>query len=161
MTKLRFTKMQGLGNDFVVIDGIAQPFDLTPAQIRRLADRRLGVGCDQVLVVERALRPGADFRYRIYNADGGEVEQCGNGARCFVKYVRDRGYTSARRISVETAGGMIAPQIVAGGEVEVDMGIPRFLPVEVPFISNSDAVVQPIEVDGEVVEITALSMGNP
>jgi len=161
MTKLRFTKMQGLGNDFVVIDGIAQPFDLTPAQIRRLADRRLGVGCDQVLVVERALRPGADFRYRIYNADGGEVEQCGNGARCFVKYVRDRGYTSARRISVETAGGMIAPQIVGGGEVEVDMGIPRFLPVEIPFISNSDAVVQPIEVDGEVVEITALSMGNP
>jgi diaminopimelate epimerase len=153
--------MQGLGNDFVVIDGIAQPFDLTPAQIRRLADRRLGVGCDQVLVVERAVRAGADFRYRIYNADGGEVEQCGNGARCFVKYVRDRRYTSARRISVETAGGMIAPQIVAGGEVEVDMGIPRFLPAEIPFISNSDAVVQPIEVDGEVVEITALSMGNP
>ena len=161
MAKLRFTKMQGLGNDFVVIDGIAQPFDLSPAQIRRLADRRLGVGCDRVLVVERAVRAGADFRYRIYNADGGEVEQCGNGARCFVKYVRDRRYTSARRISVETAGGMIAPQIVAGGEVEVDMGIPRFLPAEIPFISNSDAVVQPIEVDGEVVEITALSMGNP
>src|SRR5512147_2072043 len=113
MSKLRFTKMQGLGNDFVVIDGIDQPVDLSPAERRHLADRRYGVGCDQILVVEKPTRPGADFRYRIWNADGGEVEQCGNGARCFVKFVRDRGYTQARRIRVETAGGVIVPELTA------------------------------------------------
>jgi diaminopimelate epimerase len=109
--KLRFTKMHGLGNDFVVLDGIAQRIDLTPAQYRRLADRRFGVGCDQVLVVERPQSPDVDFRYRIFNADGGEVEQCGNGARCFVTFVRDKGYTQAKRIRVETAGGIIVPEL--------------------------------------------------
>jgi diaminopimelate epimerase len=161
MARLRFTKMQGLGNDFVVLDGIAQRVDLSPAQLRQLADRRFGVGCDQVLVVERATRDDADFRYRIYNADGGEVEQCGNGARCFVKFVRDRGLTSAHRIRVETAGGLIAPELNADGEVTVDMGVPRFAPGEIPFDSDSDAPVQQLDVDGEPVEISVVSMGNP
>jgi len=161
MTKLRFTKMQGLGNDFVVLDGIRQLVDLTPDQRRRLADRRLGVGCDQILVVLRTTRPDADFRYRIYNADGGEVEQCGNGARCFVKFVRDHGYTDARRIRVETAGGIITPEIGEGGEVTVDMGVPGFAPAAIPFLGGSDDVVQHLDVDGRSVEITVVSMGNP
>src|SRR4030095_4520050 len=123
MSTLKFTKMHGLGNDFVVLDGIAQKIDLTAAQFRQLADRRLGVGCDQILVVEDPPRPDADFRYRIWNADGGEVEQCGNGARCFVKFVRDRGYTQAWRIRVETAAGIIVPEMSVDGEVSVDMGV--------------------------------------
>jgi len=161
MARLRFTKMHGLGNDFVVLDGIRQQVDLTPGQLRLLANRRLGVGCDQVLVVERATRPDADFRYRIFNADGGEVEQCGNGARCFVKFVRDRGHTQATRIRVETAGGMIAPEVVDGGNVTVDMGVPRFASADIPFVGGTDAVVQALDVDGETVDVTVLSMGNP
>jgi len=161
MARLRFTKMHGLGNDFVVLDGIGQRVELSPAQLKQLADRRFGVGCDQVLVVEPSTRPDADFRYRIYNADGGEVEQCGNGARCFVKFVRDRGLTTARRIRVETAGGIIAPELNADGEVTVDMGVPRFAPRDIPFESDSDAPVQALDVGGERVEITAVSMGNP
>jgi diaminopimelate epimerase len=161
MARLAFTKMHGLGNDFVVLDGIAQKVDLTPTQLRLLADRRLGVGCDQILVVERATRPDADFRYRIYNADGGEVEQCGNGARCFVKFVRDHGYTDLQRIRVETAGGMIVPALAAGGEVTVDMGVPRFAPADIPFVGGTDDVVQPLDVLGETVRITVVSMGNP
>lgn len=161
MAKLRFTKMHGLGNDFVVLDGIRQDVALAPAQLRLLADRRLGVGCDQVLVVERATRADADFRYRIYNADGGEVEQCGNGARCFVKFVTDHGYTTARRIRVETAGGMITPEIVAGGEVTVDMGVPRFEPAAIPFVADADAVIHALDVEGRSVGITVVSMGNP
>jgi diaminopimelate epimerase len=161
MAKLRFTKMHGLGNDFIVLDGIRQNVALAPEQLRLLADRRLGVGCDQILVVERPTRPDADFRYRIYNADGGEVEQCGNGARCFVKFVTDRGYTAARRIRVETAGGMITPEIVAGGEVTVDMGVPRFAPAAIPFVADAEAVTHSLDVDGALVEITVVSMGNP
>jgi len=161
MSALRFTKMHGLGNDFVVLDGIAQKFELTPQQIRRLADRRLGVGCDQVLVVERPTRPDVDFRYRIWNADGGEVEQCGNGARCFVRFVRDRGYTQAQRIRVETAGGIIVPEISLSGEVTVDMGMPKFGGAEIPFIGGTDAVVQPLDLDGETLDVSVVSMGNP
>jgi diaminopimelate epimerase len=161
MARLRFTKMHGLGNDFVVFDGISQRVELTPAQLRALADRHFGVGCDQVLVVERPTRPDADFRYRIYNADGGEVEQCGNGARCFVRFVRDRGLTTRDRIRVETAGGIIEPALRADGEVTVDMGVPRFAPAEVPFASDRDDLVQTIDVAGVPVELTALSMGNP
>jgi len=161
MTKLGFTKMHGLGNDFVVLDGIARQIDLTPAHYRRLADRRLGVGCDQVLLVERPTRPDVDFRYRIFNADGGEVEQCGNGARCFVKFVRERGYTTKRRLRVETLGGIIEPEWSESGEVTVDMGPPRFAPSEIPFHSDSDALVQPLDVDGDTIEISAVSMGNP
>jgi diaminopimelate epimerase len=148
---IAFTKMQGAGNDFVVLDATRAPFALSGEQLRRLADRHFGVGCDQVLVVEGATRPGADFRYRIFNADGGEVEQCGNGARCFVKFVHGRGLTRKREIRVETLGGMIAPRLEDDGEVSVDMGPPR---LESP-------LVQPLEVAGTRVELAILSMGNP
>ncbi len=163
MTRLRFTKMQGLGNDFVVIDGVRQQVALTREQVRRLADRRFGVGCDQVLLVEPAPRADVDFRYRIFNADGGEVEQCGNGARCFVRFVRDQGLTSKRAIRVDTAGGVIAPALRDDGEVSVDMGVPRFAPAEIPFLADGDgdAVVRRLDVNGAEVEITVVSMGNP
>ena len=158
--KLRFTKMEGLGNDFVVIDATRAPFVLTTAQIRLLADRRFGVGCDQVLVVE-AGREDADFRYRIFNADGGEVEQCGNGARCFVVYVREHGLTDRRKIRVETAGGIIVPRLEDDGEVVVDMGVPRFAPSDIPFIDGTGALVESLDVDGTCVAISAVSIGNP
>jgi diaminopimelate epimerase len=161
MAKLRFTKMEGLGNDFVVLDGIRQRVELGPAELRRLADRRYGVGCDQILLVERTTRPGVDFRYRIWNADGGEVEQCGNGARCFVKFVRERGLTDKRRILVETAGGIIAPELVDGGLVAVDMGVPRFAAAEIPFLGTGDAAVRTLDFDGETIEVSLVSMGNP
>ena len=157
---LRFTKMEGLGNDFVVIDATRAPFVLTTAQIRLLADRRFGVGCDQVLVVE-AGREDADFRYRIFNADGGEVEQCGNGARCFVVYVREHGLTDRREIRVETAGGIIVPRLEDDGEVVVDMGVPRFAPSDIPFIDGTGALVESLDVDGTRVAISAVSIGNP
>ena len=159
--KLRFTKMHGLGNDFVVIDGVRQRVALSPGQLRRLADRRFGVGCDQVLVVEAAPRADVDFRYRIFNADGGEVEQCGNGARCFVKFVRDQGLTTRREIRVDTAGGVIAPVLRDDGEVSVDMGVPGFAPAEIPFLAADDAVVRRLDVNGATVEVTVVSMGNP
>jgi diaminopimelate epimerase len=157
---LRFTKMEGLGNDFVVVDATRSAFTLSPAAIRRLADRRFGVGCDQVLVVEPG-RDDADFRYRIFNADGGEVEQCGNGARCFVIFVRERGLTDKREIRVETAGGVIVPRLEDDGEVTVDMGVPRFAATQVPFVGGTDAIAEPLDVDGRTVLISALSMGNP
>jgi diaminopimelate epimerase len=157
---LRFTKMQGLGNDFVVLDGIRQKLALSPAQIRALADRRFGVGCDQVLLVE-APAGDADFRYRIFNADGGEVEQCGNGARCFVVYVRDHGLTAKREIRVETAGGVIVPRLEPDGQVTVDMGVPRFRAEEVPFTGGQGAIDEPLEVAGDVLRVSVLSMGNP
>jgi len=159
--KLKFTKMQGVGNDFVVIDGVRQRVDLTPALARKLADRHFGVGCDQILLVEPAGAPGVDFRYRIFNADGGEVEQCGNGARCFVRFVREQGLTAKAEIRVETKGGVIAPRLEADDEVTVDMGAPVFEAKRIPFVTDSDAIVQPLVVDGETVMITALSMGNP
>ena len=159
--RLRFTKMQGLGNDFVVFDGVRERVALAPAEIRRIADRHFGVGCDQVLLVEKATLPDVDFRYRIFNADGGEVEQCGNGARCFVHFVRAQGLTTKRSIRVETRGGVIEPTLEADGQVTVDMGAPRFAPADIPFVSASDEVVQPLDVDGRTVSITAVSMGNP
>ena len=161
MTTLKFTKMQGLGNDFVVLDGIAQRVDLAPAQLRRLADRRYGVGCDQILVVEKTARPDVDFRYRIWNADGVEVEQCGNGARCFVQFVRQRGLSAKKRIRVETAGGVIVPEVVAGGLVAVDMGEPRFAPSDIPFTGEGDVVVRSLDIDGSTAQVTLVSMGNP
>jgi diaminopimelate epimerase len=160
MRTLRFAKMEGLGNDFVVVDATRTPFALSPEQIRRLADRRFGVGCDQVLVVETA-RGDADFGYRIFNADGGEVEQCGNGARCFVVYVREHGLTDKQVIRVETLGGLIVPALEVDGEVSVDMGVPRFAPADIPFIGGTGAIVEPLDVGGRIVEISALSMGNP
>jgi diaminopimelate epimerase len=159
--KIRFTKMHGLGNDFVVLDAISQDFVPTPAQARWLADRHFGIGCDQILVVERAATAGVDFRYRIFNADGGEVEQCGNGARCFVRFVHEQGLTDKRELRVETSSGLIAPRLEADGEVTVDMGVPRFLPAEIPFESDSDAIVQQLFVDAAWVDISVVSMGNP
>ena len=158
--KLRFTKMHGLGNDFVVLDAIGQQIELTPGQARFIGDRHFGIGCDQILVVERPAQAGVDFRYRIYNADGGEVEQCGNGARCFVRFVHDKGLTAKREIRVETRSGIIAPRLEGDGEVTVDMGVPEFCPANVPFDSDSEAVVQPLEVGGRTIAITAVSMGN-
>ena len=160
--RVRFTKMQGLGNDFVVFDGVREHVALEPAEIRRIADRHFGVGCDQVLLVEKPRRARTSiFGYRIFNADGGEVEQCGNGARCFVQFVRVAGLTSKRAIRVETRGGVIEPSLEADGQVTVDMGPPRFAPAEIPFVSASDALVQVLDVSGRTVAITALSMGNP
>jgi diaminopimelate epimerase len=159
--RLKFTKMQGLGNDFVMLDGIRQRIDLDSAQLARLADRHYGVGGDQVLLVERPSRDDVDFRYRIFNADGGEVEQCGNGARCFVHFVRDQGLTAKRTIRVETRGGIIEPTLEADGQVRVDMGVPRFEAGAIPFLGDSETVTQAIELAGTSVTISALSMGNP
>ncbi|MFO7189458.1 MAG: diaminopimelate epimerase [Pseudomonadota bacterium] len=159
--KLRFTKMQGLGNDFVVFDGVRQRVELSREQLRRIADRHFGVGCDQILVVEPPRTAGADFRYRIYNADGGEVEQCGNGARCFARFVRDKGLTDKDRITVETLGGLITPQIEPDGRVTVDMGVPVFEPARIPFIALTGELIESLDLGEAQVEITALSMGNP
>ena len=149
--KLQFTKMQGAGNDFVVIDSTKKEFHLKESQIRKIADRHYGVGCDQILVVERPSASGADLRYRIFNADGGEVEQCGNGARCFVKFAHAKGLTTKREIRVETLGGTIRPRLEPDGEVSVDMGPPR----------AASPLIEKIQVDGETVEVAILSMGNP
>ena len=159
--KLRFTKMHGLGNDFVVFDGISQTVAFTPEQCRRIADRHFGVGCDQILLVEAPTRDDADFRYRIFNADGGEVEQCGNGARCFARFVRDQGLTSKDEIAVETLSGVIYPRLEANGEVTVNMGVPRFKPEEIPFDSQNRDVIQALDLTGAAVAITVVSMGNP
>lgn len=161
MIKLKFTKMHGAGNDFVVIDGVRQEVYLTPEQLRLLADRHVGVGCDQILLVENSQHADADFRYRIFNADGGEVEQCGNGARCFVRFVHDHKLTSKREIVVETKSGLISPRLEDDGRVTVNMGAPIFEPARIPFDSESDAVIQPLQVNGETVQITAVSIGNP
>jgi diaminopimelate epimerase len=163
--KIRFTKMHGLGNDFVVLDAINQNFVPTPAQARFLADRHFGIGCDQILVVERADTAGVDFRYRIFNADGGEVEQCGNGARCFVRFAHEQGLTDKREIRVETQSGLITLRLEGDGQVTVDMGAPRFRPSEIPFDSPlaepGDAMVHPLDVDGAQIDISVVSMGNP
>ena len=159
--KVRFTKMQGLGNDFVVLDAVNHRFVPTAAQVRFLADRHFGVGCDQLLIVEKPVNGDADFRYRIFNADGGEVEQCGNGARCFARFVYDSGLTDKREIRVETQGGLIAPRIEDDGQVTVDMGVPRFAPAEIPFVGDADAPSHQLEIAGRFVDIGVVSMGNP
>ena len=166
--KLRFTKMHGAGNDFVMLDGIRQRFDLSPEQLRRLADRHFGVGADQILVVEAAQQTGADFGYRIFNADGGEVEQCGNGARCFVKFVHALGLTDKRAIRVETLGGVIEPRLENDGSVTVDMGAPVFESARVPFDNTGltprregAAEVWTLDAPCAGVEVTVVSMGNP
>ncbi|HZF20544.1 MAG TPA: diaminopimelate epimerase [Burkholderiales bacterium] len=164
--RLKFTKMQGAGNDFVVLDGVSRTLEISPQRARRIADRHFGVGCDQVLLVEKSQRSDADFRYRIWNSDGGEVEQCGNGARCFVRFVHDKGLTSRTEIRVETLSGVIAPRLEADGQVSVDMGAPRLEPEAVPFDAEGLKPVQsgrrwPLEVNGRVVAVAVLSMGNP
>ncbi|WP_072768061.1 diaminopimelate epimerase [Nitrosospira sp. Nsp11] len=158
--RMRFTKMHGLGNDFVVIDGVSQSVSLSAEQLQRLADRHIGVGCDQVLLIETA-KGNADYRYRIFNADGGEVEQCGNGARCFVRYLHDRGMTSKREIRVETLGGVIVPRLEADGEVTVNMGAPKLEPREIPFIAEKRATTYPLDIGSKQLEFSVVSMGNP
>ena len=158
---LKFTKMHGAGNDFVVLDGVRQEIELSPAQLRLLADRHFGVGCDQILIVEKAVSKEADFRYRIFNADGGEVEQCGNGARCFLRFVHDQKLTTKREIVVETRGGLISPRLEQDGRVTVDMGKPVFDPALVPFEGGSGAVIESLAVAGEMLDVSVLSMGNP
>jgi diaminopimelate epimerase len=159
--KLRFTKMHGLGNDFVVFDGITQTVKLDPDQIRAIADRHFGIGCDQVLLVETATMPGVDFRYRIFNADGGEVEQCGNGARCCARFVREQGLSSKDRIRVATAGGILELCIAAEGLVTVEMGKPRLEPAAVPFDAPARASCYPISVADRELEIGVVSLSNP
>jgi diaminopimelate epimerase len=170
--KLQFTKMHGAGNDFIVIDAIHQDIDFTPAQWQRLADRRFGIGADQILVVEKPRLPGCDFRYRIYNNDGGEVEQCGNGARAFVKFVSEKGLSSKDSIRVETMAGVIAPRLEPDGSITVDMGAPVLEPALVPFDANGlDGVAQgkdtvwPLDLalQGQTspVLVSVVSMGNP
>ncbi len=158
---INFTKMHGLGNDFVVLDAIHQDIDLSSGQVRRLADRRFGIGCDQLLLVERAQHSGVDFRYRIFNADGSEVQQCGNGARCFARFVRDKGLTDKDTIVVETASGLITLYIEADGQVRVNMGKPDFSPQILPFLAESPQLVYELEIGGELLPIGAVSMGNP
>ena len=158
---LDFTKMHGLGNDFVVIDGINQPITFTPGQVRALADRRLGIGCDQLLLVEHALTPGVDFRYRIFNADGSEVQQCGNGARCFARFVRDKGLTAKDAIVVGTASGIITLHIEGDGMVRVNMGVPNFAPASLPFHAAREQLVYELELEGDTLPLGAVSMGNP
>jgi diaminopimelate epimerase len=160
-TRLRFTKMHGQGNDFVVLDGVRRPVALTPEQVRRIADRHFGVGCDQLLVVEKPGSAENDFRYRIWNADGGEVEQCGNGARCFARFVRDEGLTDKREIRVETASGVIVPRFEESGQVTVDMGPPRFEPRDVPFDALARQPTYALKVAAQILDVSVLSMGNP
>jgi len=158
---LKFTKMHGAGNDFVVLDCVRQEIDLNPEQLRMLADRHFGVGCDQILLVEKSQSKEADFRYRIFNADGGEVEQCGNGARCFLRFVHDQKLTEKREIVVETRSGLITPQLEQDGRVTVNMGAPIFDPARVPFEGGLNAISEPLEVAGAKLDISVLSMGNP
>jgi diaminopimelate epimerase len=159
--KLKFTKMHGQGNDFVVIDAVRQEVVLTPARVRAIADRHLGVGCDQLLVVERPQSGANDFRYRIWNNDGGEVEQCGNGARCFARFVREEGLTTKTAIRVETASGVIVPEVQPSGRVTVDMGPPRFDPADVPFKAAAQRVTYLLALGSTTLEVGVLSMGNP
>lgn len=158
---LKFSKMHGLGNDFVVLDAIHQTVALDQPTVQRLADRRFGIGCDQLLLVEPPTQSGVDFRYRIFNADGGEVEQCGNGARCFARYVRDHGLTDKNEIVVETAGGIIVLTLTDDGLVTVNMGMPRLAPVEIPFDAPAQSISYALNIDGQTLELGAVSMGNP
>ena len=159
--ELLFTKMHGIGNDFVVLDGINQVVNLSSTQVQRIADRHFGVGCDQLLVVEAYAGEEADFRYRIFNADGSEVEQCGNGARCFARFVYDQGLTQKTTIPVMTASGLIVLNIQPNGQVMVNMGVPEFAPERIPFISERQQTLYNREIAGEWVSFSAVSMGNP
>lgn len=160
--RLKFTKMHGLGNDFMVIDGVSQQVEFSAEQVERWADRHFGIGFDQLLLVEPPTRPDRDFRYRIFNADGGEVENCGNGARCFARFVLDRKLIQADRIRVETAGGDLELLVQANGEVTVDMGRPRLAPEKIPFVADQRQSLYPLNTAaGETLQIAAVSMGNP
>lgn len=158
---LRFTKMHGLGNDFMVLDLISQHAHIQPKHVKQWGDRHTGVGFDQLLIVEPPSQPDVDFRYRIFNADGSEVEQCGNGARCFARFVIDKRLTLKRQIRVETSSGVIQLEIRADGQVQVDMGPPRLEPSEIPFVAEARATDYAVEVDGQTLRLAAVSMGNP
>ncbi|MBQ5964396.1 diaminopimelate epimerase [Massilia sp. ZL223] len=166
--KLKFTKMHGAGNDFIVVDAISQDVSLSTGQWQRLADRRFGIGADQILIVERPTEPGVDFRYRIFNNDGGEVEQCGNGSRAFVRFVVDKGLSKERSIRVQTMSGIINPRMEEDGSITVNMGAPRLEPAEVPFDAaglggwaEGEDTLWPLPVAGKTVFVSVVSMGNP
>jgi len=160
-TMLKFTKMHGLGNDFVVIDAVRQVVDLTPGQIRHIADRHVGVGCDQLLLVEPPVSPDADFRYRIFNADGSEVGQCGNGARCFARFVHEQGLSDKREVRVDTKNGRLLLRRDEDGNITVDMGAPRHDPAQIPLQADQEASSYTVSVKGESWSFGAVSMGNP
>ena len=165
MKKLKFTKMHGLGNDFMVVDGVSQAFEPQEAPLTQWANRHTGVGFDQLLLVEKAGAADVDFRYRIFNADGSEVEQCGNGARCFARFVADKGLSSKQEIRVETARGVIVPRLLDSGLVMVNMGKPRLMPSEIPFVPAAgeadDALTHIVLVGLESVPLSCVNMGNP
>lgn len=162
--KVNFTKMQGLGNDFVVIDATKEAFSLTASQIQRMANRRLGVGFDQLLVLELP-REGApehvDFHYRIFNADGSEVGQCGNGARCIAHFIRERGLSDKKIFCVSTLSGELKLELVEGGKVAVCMGVPRFMPADIPFVAAEEAHLYPIDVGDKEIKLSVVNVGNP
>ncbi len=159
---LKFSKMHGLGNDFVVIDAINQQIDLNLSQIQFLADRRFGIGCDQLLIVEKPTQQDVDFRYRIFNADGSEVAQCGNGVRCFARFVHDKKLTDKKTIAVETQSGIVYPTLQDHDNVRVDMGMPQFEPSQLPFVCDERAISYELTLDNDMtVSIGAVSMGNP
>ena len=158
---IKFTKMHGLGNDFIVIDAVTQNVRLTPAIVRRLADRKTGIGCDQLLVVEPPTQPDIDFSYRIYNSNGDEVEQCGNGARCLARFIHDRKLTGKNPIRVKTSNRVMELKVVDKNTVAVDMGIPELDPTAIPFQAAQQALHYSIDVDGETQQISAISLGNP
>ncbi len=153
--------MHGLGNDFVIFDGINQDVDLGADQIQRIANRHFGIGCDQVLLVEKATDPDMDFRYRIFNADGGEVAQCGNGARCFMRFVHDQGLTDKNEIAVETNSGIIFPRLLGNGLITVNMGVPNFEPAHIPYATPKRAAHYALDLDGQTIQLNILSLGNP
>ncbi|MDR0481358.1 MAG: diaminopimelate epimerase [Gallionellaceae bacterium] len=159
--RLKFTKMHASGNDFVVLDGVRQSIRLAPEQLRLLADRHFGVGCDHILLVESSDFPGADFRYRTFNADGEEVAQYGNGARCFVRFAHDRRLTHKREITAETRSGLITPRLEDDGRITMNMGAPIFEPARIPFATDSDALIQPLEIGDAIAQITAVRVNTP
>ncbi|WP_020167017.1 MULTISPECIES: diaminopimelate epimerase [Methylotenera] len=159
--QVKFTKMQGAGNDFVVIDSYSQIVTLNASQIKQIANRYFGVGCDQLLMVEKSTSADVDFKYRIFNADGGEVEQCGNGARCFARFVAEKGLTDKREITVETASGIIVLQLQMDGQVTVNMGAPIFEPARIPFAASNQQAQYALQLQSEIITISAVSMGNP
>ncbi|MBQ0721577.1 MAG: diaminopimelate epimerase [Gammaproteobacteria bacterium] len=158
---IRFTKMHGLGNDFVVIDAVTQAVTMTDTLARRLADRNTGIGCDQILLVEPPTQPNIDFKYRIFNADGSEVAQCGNGARCFAKFVHDRRLTGKNTLSVETQAGTLQLNINDKQNYTATLGIPNFEPAQIPFEAEQRALTYAVEAGGQSVDIAAVSLGNP
>jgi len=159
--KITFTKMHGLGNDFVVLDAVSQAIHLTAAQIRSLADRHFGIGCDQILMVEPSRSAGIDFRYRIFNADGDEVEQCGNGARCFMRFILDKGLTQKESVKVETKSGTIILYAEPNQQIRVNMGVPRFCPNDVPALFEGNALQYPVNIGDHTHHVSVVSMGNP